>query len=51
MYDIVSSLVIYKNDKKQLLDAIESFLNTELNVKLFLIDNSPTDNLRYIKHD
>ena len=51
MYDIVSSLGIYKNDKKQLLDAIESFLNTELNVKLFLIDNSPTDNLRYIKND
>ena len=51
MYDIVCSLVIYKNDKKQLLDAIESFLNTELNVKLFLIDNSPTDNLRDIKND
>lgn len=51
MYDIVCSLVIYKNDRKQLLDAIESFLNTELNVKLFLIDNSPTDNLRDINND
>jgi GT2 family glycosyltransferase len=51
MYDIVCSLVIYKNDRKQLLDAIDSFLNTELYVKLFLIDNSPTDNLRDIKND
>ena len=46
MYDIVCSLVIYKNDKKQLLVAIESILNNELYVKLFLIDNSPTDHLK-----
>lgn len=51
MYDIVSSLVIYKNDRKQLLNAIESFLNTELNVKLFLIDNSPIDDLRVLAFD
>jgi GT2 family glycosyltransferase len=51
MYDLVCSLVIYKNERKQLLHAIESFLNTELNVKLILIDNSPTDNLRGIKND
>ena len=43
MYDIVCSLVIYKNDKKQLLAAINSFLNTDLQVKLVLIDNSPND--------
>lgn len=48
MYEIVCSLVIYKNDKKQLLDAIESFLATDLNVKLVLIDNSPTDDLKDI---
>ncbi|MGO4821852.1 MULTISPECIES: glycosyltransferase family 2 protein [unclassified Flavobacterium] len=48
MYDIVCSLVIYKNDRKQLLDAIRSFLNTDLNVKLVLVDNSPTDELKDI---
>ncbi len=51
MYDIVCSLVIYKNDRKQLLDAINSFLNTDLEVRLILIDNSPTDNLNDIIGD
>lgn len=51
LYDIVCSLVIYKNDKKQLLDAIDSFLNTDLEVKLVLIDNSPTNDLANIKID
>jgi GT2 family glycosyltransferase len=48
MYDVVCSLVIYKNDRKQLLDAINSFLDTKLNVKLILIDNSPTNDLKDI---
>jgi hypothetical protein len=51
MYDIVCSLVIYKNDRKQLLEAINSFLNTDLKVRLMLIDNSPTDELRDIISD
>ena len=51
LYDIVCSLVIYKNDRKQLLDAIDSFLNTDLRIKLVLIDNSPTNNLADIKID
>lgn len=51
MYDIVCSLVIYKNDRKQLLDAIESFLNTDLKVKLVLIDNSPSNELKDIISD
>lgn len=51
MYDIVCSLVIYKNDRKQLLDAIRSFLNTNLKVRLVLIDNSPTDDLKDIISD
>jgi GT2 family glycosyltransferase len=48
MFDIVCSLVIYKNNRSQLLHAIESFLNTELNVRLILIDNSPNDLLKDI---
>ena len=51
MFDVVCSLVIYKNDRKQLLDAIESFLNTDLKVRLVLIDNSPSDALRGIRSD
>jgi GT2 family glycosyltransferase len=51
MYDIVCSLVIFKNERNQLLDAIESFLNTDLNVKLILIDNSPINDLKDIKID
>ena len=51
MYDIVCSLVIYKNDRKQLLDAIDSFLNTDLKVKLVLIDNSPSNILEDLKID
>lgn len=51
MYDIVCSLVIYKNEKKQLLEAIGSFLNTNLRVKLVLIDNSPLDDLKDIMFD
>lgn len=51
MYDIVCSLVIYKNDRKQLLDAINSFLNSDLNIRLILIDNSPSEDLKNIKVD
>jgi GT2 family glycosyltransferase len=51
MDSIVCSLVVYKNPRNQLLNAIESFLNAELSVKIFLIDNSPTDNLKDIKND
>ncbi|QOG03791.1 glycosyltransferase [Flavobacterium sp. MDT1-60] len=51
MYDIVCSLVIYNNNKQQLLEAINSFLNTKLKVKLVLIDNSPLDILSNIIND
>jgi GT2 family glycosyltransferase len=51
MYDLICTLVIYKNKRNQLLQAIESFLNTDLNVKLLLIDNSPTDNLKDLIFD
>ncbi|TRX04459.1 glycosyltransferase [Flavobacterium gawalongense] len=51
MYDIVCSLVIYKNERIQLLEAINSFLDTDLTVKIVLIDNSPNDNLKDIKVD
>lgn len=49
MYNVVCSLVIYKNDPKQLLEAINSFLNSTLKIRMILIDNSPTDDLKNIK--
>ncbi len=43
MYQVTASIVIYKNDRDELLRAIHSFLNTRMDVKLYLIDNSPSD--------
>ncbi len=43
MRDITASIVIYQNDEEELNAVIDSFLNTSLDVKLYLIDNSPTD--------
>lgn len=47
---INGSIVLYQNDEELLKKAIESFLNTKLKVKLYLIDNSPTDNLKYLSN-
>lgn len=48
---VVACVVLYKNDEQILVNVIRSFLSTELNVKLFLIDNSPTDVLRSLVID
>ncbi len=48
---ISGSIVLYKNDRKILLKAINSFLNSSVAKKLYLIDNSPTDELKDIKVD
>ena len=45
---ITSCIVLYKNDISILRESIDSFLDTKLNVILFLIDNSPTDLLNSI---
>ncbi len=42
---ISGSIVLYKTDRG-IRQSIESFLNTSLPVKLFLIDNSPTQLLK-----
>ncbi|PHR73273.1 MAG: glycosyl transferase family 2 [Lutibacter sp.] len=49
-YDITASLVTYNNDITMLKKTIASFLNTNLNVKLSIIDNSPSDNLKILKN-
>ena len=48
MYDIAASIVIYRNNKDVLRRAIDSFLQTDLKCRLFVIDNSPTDDLRNV---
>lgn len=48
MYDIAGSIVVFKNDKDVLKKATASFLDTGLNVRLYIIDNSPNDSLRDI---
>ncbi len=51
MYDIVGSIVVYRNPATQIRAAITSFLNTELNVRLSVIDNSPDDRIRELCSD
>ena len=46
MTQLTSSIVLYHNNRAELAKAINSFLNTSLNVKLYLIDNSATDVLQ-----
>lgn len=48
---ISGSIVLFDNDEKILSDAIASFLKTDLDVKLYLIDNSPSDTLKSIIDD
>lgn len=45
-WQITATIVTYKNDTEVLDKAVYSFLNTDLQVKMYLIDNSPTDELR-----
>ncbi|MBP6386957.1 MAG: glycosyltransferase [Pseudarcicella sp.] len=45
---VTASIVLYKNDYEILNKAISSFLETKMNVFLYLIDNSPSDELRQL---
>lgn len=48
IYNITASLVLYKNDIEEVKKAISSLLSTVLNIKLFLVDNSPEDVLKVL---
>ncbi|MFA4957721.1 MAG: glycosyltransferase family 2 protein [Candidatus Methanoperedens sp.] len=50
-YDITASIVTCRNDLKILQKAINSFLDTELSVRLIVVDNSPNDEIRQICND
>ena len=41
-YDVTATIVTYNNDTNVLSKGIESFLDTTLNVHLYVVDNSPT---------
>lgn len=46
-YEITGSIVTYKTNKKDLERVINSFFLCTLNKKLFISDNSPTDELKF----
>ena len=50
MYQLTGSIVLYKNDIK-VKKPIQSFLNSTLTSKLYLIDNSPSDKLKHQLQD
>jgi GT2 family glycosyltransferase len=47
---ITCSIVLYNNDKNILSKTITSCLNTQLNIVLFLIDNSPNNDLKELSN-
>lgn len=51
MYNITASIVAYKDNPQVLQKAVDSFLNTGLNLKLYVIDNSPSDTLKAVCGD
>jgi len=48
MQQINASIVLYHNNREQLKKVIDSFLATSLDVRLYLVDNSATDELQDI---
>ena len=48
---VSATIVTYKNSHEMLNKAISSFLNTEMDVKLYIVDNSPTDEIKTLCND
>lgn len=51
MCNVICSLVIYNNSRKQLLITLDSLFKTNSTIKLILIDNSPTNKLQDLTND
>lgn len=49
MINLRVSIVLYRNNYKQIEKTIYSVLGSKLNIKLWLVDNSPTDELKFLK--
>ncbi|MEJ2883667.1 glycosyltransferase family 2 protein [Pedobacter sp. GR22-6] len=50
-FEVTASIVLYNNPQHMLIQSINSFLNSTLLIKLYLIDNSPTNSLKDIISD
>ncbi|RRD40768.1 glycosyltransferase family 2 protein [Leptotrichia sp. OH3620_COT-345] len=46
MYDMTGSIVTYNTEREDLKKVIGSFLNTDLNIKLWISDNSPSEKIK-----
>jgi GT2 family glycosyltransferase len=51
MKDLSASIVVYRNPVDILAKTIHSFLRSTKDSKLYLIDNSPDDHLKYLAYD
>src|SRR5688572_16744255 len=51
MTDLTASIVAYKNPANILAQTIHSFLQSATDSRLYIIDNSPTDELKYLAYD
>jgi len=51
MLDLTASIVTYKDDPKILAQSINSFLTIDLKVRLIVMDNSPSDDLKDVCGD
>jgi GT2 family glycosyltransferase len=47
MYEISCSIVLFNNPPEELRKAVYSFIEASTAIRLFLVDNSPEDGLRY----
>lgn len=50
-YNITATIVTFCNDLPVLKKAIQSFLDTDLSVKLYIVDNSPTNKIKTLCSD
>jgi GT2 family glycosyltransferase len=50
-YDLTISIVLYKTNVQIVTHAIDCVFQSKVNFKLYLVDNSPTDELRSLKRD
>ncbi len=50
-HQITATIVTYNNDPEQVKKAIRCFLNTSLDVKIYIIDNSPNDKLKELSSE
>lgn len=48
MTKINTSIVLYKNKKEHINRLVNNLLNTSIDIKINLVDNSPTDELKYL---